>query len=148
MENQSKGIVSIPREMRVLADITLASEERLNKGKRKHSEMNNYDGKSENNLIRHYDICQKKQKCEFCQQTFFEIKNLLKHIKRLHPDDMKIDNTIIEKSPLESCMNIESKKETFKDLLEVENEEMKSNNDVNLKIVPFGKSWKHVKNTQ
>ena len=105
MENQSIDIVSIPKEMRVLADITLVSEERLNKGKRKHSEMSEDDRKSENNSNRSDDICQKKQKCEFCQQTFFEIKNLQKHIKRLHSDDMKINNTISEKPPQESCIN-------------------------------------------
>ena len=129
MENQSKDIVSIPKEMRVLADITLVSEERQNKGKRKHSEMTEDDRKSENNPNRPDDICQKKQKCGFCQQTFFENKNLLKHIKRLHPDDMKINNTISEKPPQESCINIDSKKETFKDLLEVKNQKMKSYND-------------------
>ena len=143
MENQSKYIVSNPKEMRVLADITLASEEKLNKQKRKHSEMSENHEKSEVNSNRPDDICQKKQKCEFCQQTFFEIENLQKHVKRLHPDDSKINNMIIEKSPQESGMNIDSKKENFK---EVENPKIKNDNDVNsikycdLNIDPVGKS--------
>ena len=40
MENQSKCIVLIPKDMRLLADRALANEEKIDKRKRKHSEDN------------------------------------------------------------------------------------------------------------
>ena len=58
MENVMQCTVSISEKMRVLADITFASEEeRKNKGKRNHSDD---DRKSEKLLNRPDDICQTK----------------------------------------------------------------------------------------
>ena len=107
-----KCVVSIPKKMRVLADITLASEEKRNKGKRKHSDTfeNNWTlaskipkieenenhflkyGNPENiengslkkeNFVFETEPSAKKQKCHVCN---LEFENLDVHFLTSHSD--------------------------------------------------------------
>ena len=85
MENQTKGIVSSPKETRVLSDVTLANEENKNKTKKSCDLRIDPFGKSLNikecsvKLIQrhpevqkdHIDIDHRQYKCDKCEYAAY-----------------------------------------------------------------------------
>ena len=132
MENIVQCTVPIPKKMRVLADITLASEEKRNKGKRKYSDMteNNWklvktpkveETEIVNQLLKHgnsniENVSMKQENVEFetestkqwCHVCNLNFENLDIHFVTSHdPTENYHDETYSVKK-MDDCFNVKS----------------------------------------
>ena len=113
MENEMQCAVSIPKKMKVLADITLVSQERGNKRKMNHSDITENDRQ----LMKNPSVKKKK--------------TINESSKHGNSDNKENSGCVINIKIEEICTDVDSKKESFDIRQEIVTQEIQSEHDIN-----------------